>query len=406
MDAPVTPFPNVHAARIPADDLPPSPVTAAEVARTRQEVDRASLLPPRVFHDPAVFAWEQEAWFARSWVCVGREDDAADRGTYFLARIAGESVMVLRGADGMLRAFHNVCRHRGSTILGEPTGPLVRIQCPYHAWTYALDGRLVGAQTSDSIPGFDKKNFHLVSVAIASWEGFLFINQDPNPEPFEEAFASLLGRFERFNLPTLTVARTIEYDVKSNWKLVFQNYSECYHCSPVHPQLTKITPSNSGENDLFEGPFLGGYMVMNEQHESLSMSGQACGVPVGDLDEADMRRVYYYSIFPNMLLSLHPDYVMAHYITPVAPDRSLITCEWLFHPDSVRDETWNVEDGIAFWDLTNRQDWHVCEISQAGIQSRGYRPGPYSSRESLSVMFDREVLNALSRDGEGGGDID
>jgi len=192
--------------------------------------------------------------------------------------------------------------------------------------------------------------------------------------------------------------------VKANWKLVFQNYSECYHCSPVHPQLVKITPSNSGENDLFEGPFLGGYMVMNEQHESLSMSGQACGVPVGELDEADMKRVYYYSIFPNMLLSLHPDYVMAHYITPVAPDRSLITCEWLFHPDSVRDGTWNVEDGIAFWDLTNRQDWHVCEISQAGIESRGYRPGPYSSRESLSVMFDREVLNALGRDGEGGGE--
>jgi Rieske 2Fe-2S family protein len=117
-----------------------------------------------------------------------------------------------------------------------------------------------------------------------------------------------------------------------------------------------------------------------------------------------MKRVYYYSIFPNMLLSLHPDYVMAHYITPVAPDRSLITCEWLFHPDSVRDGTWNVEDGIAFWDLTNRQDWHVCEISQAGIESRGYRPGPYSSRESLSVMFDREVLNALGRDGEGGGE--
>jgi glycine betaine catabolism A len=114
--------------------------------------------------------------------------------------------------------------------------------------------------------------------------------------------------------------------------------------------------------------------------------------------------VYYYSIFPNMLLSLHPDYVMAHYITPVSHDRSHITCEWLFHPDSVRDDRWNVEDGIAFWDLTNRQDWHVCEISQAGIQSRGYRPGPYSSRESLSVMFDREVLSALGRDGEGGGE--
>jgi Rieske 2Fe-2S family protein len=367
----------------------------------------AHTLPQEFFTSPELFAQEFDRIFARRWICIGRESKIAKNGDYFLHTIGKESIIVLRDQSGEVRAHYNTCRHRGARMCEAASGTFSEtIQCPYHAWTYALDGRLVGAQTSDSIPGFDKKNFPLVSVAIAAWEGFLFINLDPNPEPFVEAFASLLGRFERFNLPGLTVARTIEYDVKANWKLVFQNYSECYHCSPVHPQLVKITPSNSGENDLFEGPFLGGFMVMNEQHESLSMSGQACGVPVGELDEADMRRVYYYSIFPNMLLSLHPDYVMAHYITPVAPDRSLITCEWLFHPDSVRDGTWNVEDGIAFWDLTNRQDWHVCEISQAGIGSRGYRPGPYSSRESLSVMFDREVLNALGRDGEGGGDLD
>jgi len=271
----------------------------------------AHTLPQEFFVSPELFAREREQIFARRWVCIGRESKIANKGDYFLHTIGMESIIVLRDQSGEIRAHYNSCRHRGARMCEAASGSFSEtIQCPYHAWTYALDGRLVGAQTSDSIPGFDKKNFHLVSVAIASWEGFLFINQDPNPEPFEEAYASLLGRFERFNLPTLTVARTIEYDVKANWKLVFQNYSECYHCSPVHPQLTKITPSNSGENDLFEGPFLGGYMVMNEQHESLSMSGQACGVPVGDLDEADMKRVYYYSIFPNMLLSLHPDYVM------------------------------------------------------------------------------------------------
>ena len=356
----------------------------------------AHTLPQEFFTSAELFGQEFDRIFARRWICIGRESKIANRGDYFLHTIGKESIIVLRDQSGEVRAHYNTCRHRGARMCEAASGTLSEtIPCPYPAWTSALDGRLFGAQTSDSIPGFDKKNFPLVGVAIAEWEGFHFINLDPSPEPFEQAFASLLGRFERFNLPGLTVARTIEYDVQANWKLVFQNYSECYHCSPVHPQLTKITPSNSGENDLFEGPFLGGYMVMNEQHESLSMSGQACGVPVGELDEADMKRVYYYSIFPNMLLSLHPDYVMAHYITPVSPDRSLITCEWLFHPDSVRDDTWNVEDGIAFWDLTNRQE---------GIASRGYRPGPYSSRESLSVMFDREVLNALGREGEGGGE--
>jgi Rieske 2Fe-2S family protein len=354
-------------------------------------------LPREFFVSPEIFAEEQDRIFARRWLCVGREERIAERGAYFLQQIGSDGVIVLRDRQGAVRAFHNVCRHRGSRLCEEHAGRFGEtIQCPYHAWTYALDGRLLAAPSADAIEEFRKSEWPLHPVATATWEGFVFVNLAEQPEPFEAAFAPLIGRFARFGLPALAAGRQVTYDVRANWKLVVQNYSECYHCAPVHPALTKLSPPTSGENDLYAGPILGGFMEINGA-ESLTMSGRACGLPVGDLPPEDLRRVYYYSIFPNMLLSLHPDYVMFHTLWPEAPDRTRIVCEWLFHPGTLGDPAFRPDDGVEFWDMTNRQDWHICEESQLGVTSRAYRPGPYSARESLSVAFDREVLRALGR---------
>ncbi|MEP7175279.1 MAG: aromatic ring-hydroxylating dioxygenase subunit alpha, partial [Gemmatimonadales bacterium] len=267
----------------------------------------ARTLPREYYASPELFAEEIERIFTKRWLCVGREDRIPAAGDWFTQAIGAESVIVLRDRDGACRAFYNVCRHRGTRICEEHSGRFSgTIQCPYHAWTYGLDGRLIGAPSTGDIEHFDKGDYPLHPVALATWEGFLFINLAAEPEPFDQAWAPLLGRFSRFNLPNLQVARTIEYDVKSNWKLLFQNYSECYHCGPVHPALAKLTPPTSGVNDLTEGPFTGGFMVLNRGAGSMTMSGRACGVAVGELDEEDMNRVYYYAIFPNMLLSLHP----------------------------------------------------------------------------------------------------
>jgi Rieske 2Fe-2S family protein len=374
-----------------------SEVGVSQFLKTTQiAIHGAKTLPRRYYVAPELFAEELDKIFARRWLCVGREDQVAQPGQYFLQPVEAESIIVLRDRGGTLRAYYNVCRHRGTRLCEEHRGRFSEtIQCPYHAWTYALDGRLIGAPSSADIEGFQKSDYPLHSVAIESWEGFLFINLAPEPEPFAQAYQRLLHRFSRFNLPTLAVARTIEYEVRSNWKLLFQNYSECYHCGPVHPPLAKITPPTSGENDLTDGPFTGGFMVINQGHQSLTMSGRSCGLMVGDLPEEDLNRVYYYTLFPNMLLSLHPDYVMFHTLWPEAPDRTRIFCSWLFHPDTLINPECNPDDGIEFWDMTNRQDWHICEQSQLGVQSRAYQPGPYSKRESLSVQFDREVLKAL-----------
>jgi Rieske 2Fe-2S family protein len=353
----------------------------------------ARTLPGRYYTAPEIFAGESERIFRRSWLCAGREEEIARPGEYFLVSVAGESLIVARDEGGTSHALYNICRHRGTRLREEERGELPRsIQCPYHAWTYALDGRLIGAPEMDGVEGFDRADYPLHRAALASWGGFLFVNLAEKPEPFAEAFAPLLDRFARFNLAGLRGWRRIEYEVKANWKLLFQNYSECLHCPVIHPRLSKLTPYRSGQNDLIEGPFLGGFMVVTEKGGSMTMSGRSCALPVADLPKEDLQRVYFYSILPNLFLSLHPDYVMTHRLWPMATDRTRVVCEWLFHPDAPDRPGFDPEDAIEFWDATNSEDWHICELAQAGVSSSKYVPGPYSPRESVPAAWDREYL--------------
>jgi Rieske 2Fe-2S family protein len=342
-----------------------------------------------------VFAAEAERIFSQRWFCVGHVGRIPLAGDYFVADAYGESLIVLRDTAGQVRAFYNVCRHRGTRMCEEREGRLGKsIQCPYHSWTYGLDGKLIGAPLMKGVADFNRDEFPLHAASLHLWEGFIFLNFAAHPEPFELQFAPLIGKFGAWNLPALKPERRVAYDVNANWKFIFQNYNECYHCPPVHPQLARISSSDSGENDLVEGPFIGGFMTI-EGADSLTTSGRTCAIPVADLPAADLRRVYYYSVFPNLLLSLHPDYVMFHTVWPQSPARSIIHCEWLFHPEAFGRADFHPGDGIDFWDETNRQDWHVCELSQLGVSSRAYRPGPYSPRESLPAAFDRHYRQVM-----------
>src|SRR5206468_3910075 len=201
-------------------------------------------------------------------------------------------------------------------------------------------------------------DYSLHAANLGFWEGFIFVNLADFPTPLEEWFAPLAGKFSHWNLPKLHSAKRIDYEVRANWKLIFENYSECYHCPGVHPALSRLTPYDSAENDLATGPFLGGFMKITKGN-SLTLSGNTCALPVGDINAEDFHRVFYYSIFPNMLLSLHPDYVMVHQLWPLSPERTRILCDWFFHPEAFDRTDFNPNDAIAFWDMTNKQDWHV-----------------------------------------------
>jgi len=377
--------------------------------------DGAKSLSQRYFVSPEIFASEQEKIFGRHWLLVGHQSQLEKSGDFFLATIAGENLVVVRDQKSQVRGFYNVCRHRGTRLKEDACGHGSTIQCPYHAWTYGLDGRLIGAPHMDEVPGFDKADYSLKPVNVGLWEGFIFVNLVPKRDGYypdaarlrskaraqqrsgdfislERWFAPLAGKFSEWNMPILRPMKRIEYDVHANWKLMFENYSECYHCPGVHPQLQKISPYDSAENDLSEGPFLGGFMKIN-QGKSLTMTGNACARPVGKID--NLQQVFYYSIFPNMLLSMHPEYVMVHQLWPQSPERTLIVCDWFFHPDAARGRggtPFNPDDAIEFWDITNKQDWHMCELSQQGIASRAYEPGPYSSRESIPAAWDKYYL--------------
>jgi glycine betaine catabolism A len=358
--------------------------------------DRA--LPGEYYTSAEIFAAEQQAIFGQRWVLVGRERDLAAPGEYLVREVGGESLVIVRDRGGVLRAHYNVCRHRGTRLCEAERGRFAEtIQCPYHAWTYALDGSLVGAPHMGSVAGFDRRDYPLQAAHVASWEGFVFASVAEQPPPFEAAFAPLMHKFGRFNLPALQAERRATYDVAANWKLLFENYCECLHCPIVHPELARRSPYQSGENDLIEGPFLGGHMLLSPGVGGLTESGRACAPPVGDLPAEDVNRVYYYSVFPAMLLSMHPDYVMVHRLLPRGPGRTVVECEWLFHPAAKGSPGFDPDDALRFWDTVNRQDWHICELGQAGLSSRAYRPGPLSPRESLPAAWDREYLRALGR---------
>jgi Rieske 2Fe-2S family protein len=363
----------------------------------------AKSLAQRYFVSPKIFAQEQRKIFSEQWILVGHQSQIPRAGDYFISEVTGESLIVVRpplqqgyGAASdqrsMIRGFYNVCRHRGTRLREDQSGHASAIQCPYHAWTYGLDGRLLGAPHMDGVPGFDKADYSLHPVNLGLWEGFIFVNLSDSPTPLDKWFAPLAGKFPHWNLPKLRSVKRIDYEVQANWKLMFENYSECYHCPGVHPALSKLSPYDSAENDLTEGPFLGGFMRITKGN-SLTMSGKSCALSVGDFGEEDFHRVFYYSIFPNMLLSLHPDYAMVHQLRPLSPDRTLILCDWFFHPEAFEREDFKPEDAIEFWDMTNKQDWHVCELSQHGIGSRAYEPGPYSQRESIPAAWDEYYLS-------------
>src|SRR5438445_4831543 len=321
----------------------------------------ARTLPQKYFVSAEVFNQEQDKIFARQWLLVGHQSQIADAGDYFLVSVPPssddgaikESLIVIRDKSGVIHGFYNVCRHRGTRLKEDAFGHASTIQCPYHAWTYRLDGRLIGAPHMDDVPGFDKADYSLHRVNLGLWEGFIFVNLEKNPEPLEEWFSPLKGKFSHWNMSILQPAKRIDYDVRANWKLMFENYSECYHCPGVHPQLQKVSPYASAKNDLREGSFLGGFMKINPG-KSLTVSGNACAAFVGKIE--NLQQVFYYSIFPNMLLSLHPEYVMVHQLWPMSPERTLIVCDWYFHPDAFNRPDFKPDDAIEFWDMTNKQD--------------------------------------------------
>ena len=356
-----------------------------------QEETVATTLPARYYVDTEVFNSELERFYCQMWVCSGRANQIPAPGDYFVRELAGESIIIVRDNNGAIQAFFNVCRHRGTRICPLAEGHFDgRMQCGYHGWTYGLDGRLIGAPHMHE--SFCREEYPLNRVNADVWDGHIFINLGSKTQPLLTQLADLPKKFSPWQMGELALYRRISYEVKANWKLIILNYNECLHCPILHPALSAISGYLSGDNDSPHRSYIGGSMELQAGAKTMSTDGKLRRAYLPKLTEEERRKVYYYAVYPNLLLSLHPDYMMTHTLWPRAVDRTEIFCEWHFHPAEMSKPNFEANDAVEFWDMTNRQDWRISELSQAGIGSRAYKPGPYSQRERLPHAFDEMIL--------------
>ena len=355
-----------------------------------------AMLPALAYTSPEVLAWELRQVFAGTWTCVGRLDELLPAGTTQVAVAVGDVGVLLTRDDERVRMFANTCRHRGHELLAPgASSERQSVICPYHAWTYDLAGRVVAARGFRDLEGFEPEEHGLVELPVTVWCGWVFGHAarpvgDQSVPDFARHLGAMDGIVAAYRPQDLRLGRRHDYEVAANWKVVAENYHECYHCAVIHPELSRVSPPASGSNYHLPGAWVGGSMQLGQGMTTMSLDGRSGGHPIAGVSPTT---VEYVHLLPNLLVSAHPDYVMTHRLTPVAPDRTSVECAWYFPPDvdgGLPDPTYAVD----FWDLTNRQDWAACESVQRGLASPHFRPGPFAPDEDAVARFDGVLAGA------------
>ncbi len=276
-------------------------------------------------------------------------------------------MLLARGTDGTVRAFANTCRHRGHELLGIGEETTRRtVLCPYHAWTYDLDGTLRVAPGFREHTDFRPGEHGLVELPLESWHGFLFVNGSGDAPPFAEHVGALDDLVAPYRPERLVPLVSHDYDLDCNWKVILENYHECYHCPLIHPELCQVSPPASGDNFELDGAWVGGTMDLKDHAATMSLDGHSDGVPIPGLDGERLRTVAYLGLFPNLLLSLHPDYVMTHLVEPLAADRSHVICTWYFPPEATEQPGFDPGYAVDFWDTDQPPGLVGVRVGAAG----------------------------------------
>ena len=368
---------------------------------TEQPTTLASLehtLPRASYLDATEFRYEYAAIFESGWVCVGRSDALTEPGDYLAIRLQEQSLLVVRGDNGVLRAFYNVCRHRGTELVplkdpGPISGQFSRnIVCPYHAWSYHLDGRLRGTPHL----AIDTDGVTLHTIPLAEWGGFIFVClADSHDEPLSQTLGDGIARLQRYPLADLRAGHTITYDVEANWKVIVENYNECYHCGHVHPELCQIVPAfkqgGGNELDWDDG------VPHRDGANTFTASGTTTRAPFPGLSETEKTHHKGELFYPNLMLSLSMDHVAAFYLWPQSAGHTRIQCDFLFHPDELSKPDFDGFDAVEFWDVVNQQDWDICESVQRGMHNKVFEHGYYAPMEDYSLDIRRYVREKLDK---------
>jgi Rieske 2Fe-2S family protein len=366
------------------------------------------------YGSPEVHAFDIDQVFTRQWLFAGHECELAKPGDFFTLQVGPYPVVVVRGNDGAIRAFHNSCRHRGSRLCPEPHGERVKLVCPYHAWTYDLDGKLLFAR--DMGPDFDRADHGLHPVACADFAGYVFIclaQTPPDIGPLQAMAEAYLGVHD---LKHAKVAHESVIYEKGDWKLVWENNRECYHCAPNHPELCRafpLTPGVSGVNGADDAPEIAAHwraceaaglksqfqispdgqfrfarMPLKEGAESYTLSGRrAVRRPLSDKVPADLNigsLLFFH--YPGCWNHVLGDQALSFRVLPAGPGLTQVTTKWLVHKDAVEGVDYDLAELTQVWNATNEQDRRIVEENQIGVASPAYRPGPYCAVHEGGVI--------------------
>lgn len=356
-------------------------------------------LPKASYTQDSEFCREREVILLADWFCVGRDERLASSGDYLLADVAGESLIVVRDGDGALHGFYNLCRHRGSRLVPPGSGAGCfggAIRCPYHAWTYGLDGTLRSAPFLPDLRAHrDALGLHPVDVG--TWGGFVFARLEPRPGggSLSDALGEIPSRVARYQLADLRTGAALRYEVAANWKVILENYNECYHCGPVHPELCELVPdfARGGAGlDWDSG------VPHRPGAYTFTVTGTTKRRPLPGLSELERTRHKGELVLPNLMISLSADHVAAFTVWPLSATRTAVACDFLFHPDEIARPDFDPGDAVSFWDLVNRQDWQICEQVQDGMGSRRFSYGYLAPMEEPSADVGRYVAARLGID--------
>jgi Rieske 2Fe-2S family protein len=353
-----------------------------------------------MYVDESSWRTEREAVIYGEWFCVGRRDDLRldDKRRLAVVDVAGESILVTSDECSVLHASYNVCRHRGSQLhpvdaARVPTTSACAasaIRCPYHSWTYGLDGRLLRAPHAD-VP--EPELFRLSPVAVDTWGGFVFVHLTPEQAgSLADAVDGPARSLANYRLDGLVTGATLEYDVAANYKVLLENYNECYHCGPVHPELCRLVPAFGGGGG---GLDWAAGIPHRDGAWTFTTTGTTTRAPLPGLSEAERTRHKGDLVYPNLMLSASADHVAAFVLLPQAVDRTRVVCSLLFAPDEAVGSGFDPADARDLWDLVNRQDWAICESVQRGMSSRSYRHGWFAPMEDDSLDIRRWLLPRL-----------
>ena len=366
--------------------------------------DPPATLPGRDYCSAEVFEIERDRLFQGSWFCVARADEAPAPGSFVVADVAGESVLVVRGADGRLRGFLNVCRHRGSQLC-QGSGSAKAIRCPYHAWSYGLDGALLATPNVRRSERLPRERLGLHQVRVDVWEGFVWVSVARDGGALSDHLTAWASdepfQWARYGVGDLVVGASREYRVAANWKILIENYNECLHCPTVHPQLAQLVPIYS-RGEVEEQPGQGGNgNQLRDGSTSFAVGGRSQLPHLPGLEPADLGTFYGVTLLPNLIVNYHSDNVSTFLLQPLGPAETIVTCHYLFAAETVTAPGFDPSRVVDFRHQLALQDWAVCEGAQRGSRSRGYAHGgvlPYADR--FLHAFHQQYHEMLNRGSE------